>query len=488
MQSILRTLCVVAAIAGSARAQATGAGLSGVVRDSIARVPLAGAWVQLVEAGRQATRARTAVTDSLGRFAFDGLPDGRYLIGFFHPVLDSLGVEPVLRQVSVSRRRPARIALNTPPAARLRAALCRELTAPTTGGAVLGAVRDARSRAPIAGASVTGEWLEITFSRGGRVGRLRGRVSATTAANGWFALCNVPARGMMFLRATNGADSTDLIDVQVPPEGLVRRELFIGPSRLVLLSDSAPVTDTLVPARRARVGAAQLQGVVVSSASGRPLAGAMVRVGDNPPVRADERGAFTLVDAPHGTRMLEARAVGYGQARVAVDLVTGAAPVTIALNSAKAMLDTVKVIVARAADRHASGFEDRRRSGAGMFLTAQQIARRGAFTTSDIFRQQSGVRIGYDYDTLETDANPDVLVDMNQLSDRRLLMRGISGNWCEPALWFDGTLIPELSVDAIDGWVRPERLVAIEIYSEATVPPQFQRNRSGCGAILFWTK
>ena len=99
-----------------------------------------------------------------------------------------------------------------------------------------------------------------------------------------------------------------------------------------------------------------------------------------------------------------------------------------------------------------------------------------------------GMRIGYDYDTLETDGNPDALANMNQLSDKRILMRGISGNWCEPALWFDGILIPELSIDALDGWVTPERLAAIEIYSEATVPPQFQRSRSGCGAVLFWTK
>lgn len=483
-----------AAVAGVAFAQAPapadaipGGSISGVVRDSLARGPLAGAWVQIVEASRHSTVARTVITDSLGRFSFDGVPNGRYTIGFFHALLDSLGVEPLLRQVTVSRGRAARIELATPSPARLRSAICSAPLTAATGGVVLGVLRDARSRAPVAGATVTGEWLEVSF-RKGSIDRQRGRVTVTTEANGWFALCNVPARGMIFLQASRRSDSTDVLDLQIPASGFVHRQLFVGPSRTVVFGGATPDADTLMPVRRTRVGDGQLQGAVVSSSGGRPVTGALVRLGDNPPTRADDRGAFVLAEAPAGTRMLEVRAVGYNPTRVAVDVIPGAAPVTVPLATSKAVLDTVKVIVARAADRHASGFEDRRRSGAGMFLTAEQIARRGAFSTSDLFRMLRGMRIGYDYDTLETDANQNALTELPQLSDRRILMRGISGNWCEPALWFDGNLIPELSVDALDGWVPPGRVAAIEIYSEATVPPQFQRTRSGCGAVLFWTK
>jgi hypothetical protein len=355
------------------------------------------------------------------------------------------------------------------------------------GGVVLGVLRDARTRAPVAGAEVSAEWLEVSFQRG-NIQRRRAYVTATTESNGWFALCNVPARGMMFLQANRGGDSTDVLDVPIPASGFVHRALFLGPSRTVAFGAEAPASDTLMPPRRVRVGDGRLQGTIVTASGGRLVAGALVRLGDNPPTRADDRGAFVLADAPAGTRMLEARAVGYNAVRLAVDVVPGAAPVTVALATSKAVLDTVKVVVARAADRHASGFEDRRRAGAGRFLTAEQIARRGAFSTSDLFRRMTGMRIGYDYDTLETDGNPDALANLNQLSDKRILMRGITGNWCEPALWFDGNPIPELSIDALDGWVTPERLAAIEVYSEATVPPQFQRTRSGCGAVLFWTK
>jgi hypothetical protein len=459
----------------------------GVVRDSIARGPLAGAWVQLVESNADATRALTVISDSLGRFRFDGVPSGRYTIGFFHPLLDSLGVEPPLRQVSVGRR-PARVDLATPSPARIRAAICGRVRGPATGGAVLGVVRDARTRTTVAGATVTGEWLEVSFRMGGNIQYRRSRVPVTSADNGWFALCNVPARGVMYLRAMRDADSTDAIEVPVPGGSFARRELYVGPSRVVTASASAPAADSLLPPLLVRVGDGTLRGSVVAAGGGRVIADALLRLSDNPPIRADARGAFTLADAPYGTRMLDVRAVGYSQVRLAVDVVEGGPPVAVPLVSAKAVLDTVKVVVARAADRHQSGFEDRRRSAAGRFLTAEQIARRGAFSTSDLFRRMSGLKIGYDFDTLETDGNPDALADMNQLSDRRILMRGISGNWCEPSLWFDGTMIPELSIDALDSFVTPERIAAIEIYTEATVPAQFQRLRSGCGAVLFWTR
>lgn len=480
--------------AQAASERTPGVRVSGTVRDSVARAPLAGAWVQLASADSvaRASRARTAISDSLGRYAFDDVPEGRYRLGFFHAVLDSLGVELPLRHLTVRRGRPARADLAVPSGGTLRALICgvrspRDSGVMVSGGAVIGVVRDARGGAPVEGVTVSGEWLEISFRTQG-IDRRRPRAVATTGANGWFALCNVPARGMMFLQASRGADSTDVLDLQIPASGFAHRQLYVGSSRTIVFGAVVSETDTLMPVRRMRVGDGLLAGTIMTASGGRPVAGALVRLGDNPPTRADDRGAFVLAEAPAGTRMLEVRAVGYNPARVAVDVIPGAPSATVLLATAKAVLDTVKVLVARAADRHASGFEDRRRSGAGTYLTAQQIARRGAFSTSDLFRMMRGMRIGYDYDTLETDANPNALAEMNQLSDRRILMRGITGNWCEPALWFDGILIPELSVDALDGWVPPDRLAAIEIYSEATLPPQFQRTRSGCGAVLFWTK
>ncbi|MEO7822498.1 MAG: carboxypeptidase-like regulatory domain-containing protein, partial [Gemmatimonadaceae bacterium] len=75
-----------------AAGQVTGATISGVVHDSIARQPLGGATIQLVTDSLPRF-IRAAVSDSLGRFALGDVPPGRYKLGFLHPLLDSLGVD-----------------------------------------------------------------------------------------------------------------------------------------------------------------------------------------------------------------------------------------------------------------------------------------------------------------------------------------------------------------------------------------------------------
>src|SRR5690349_7243393 len=80
---------------------ASAGAVSGVVRDSISREPLAGAVVQLVSADGVAREGKTVMSDSAGRFTIADVAEGRYALGFFHPMLDSLGLEPSLREVSV---------------------------------------------------------------------------------------------------------------------------------------------------------------------------------------------------------------------------------------------------------------------------------------------------------------------------------------------------------------------------------------------------
>src|SRR4051812_34488145 len=72
--------------------------VAGLVTDSIGKIPLRGAIVQLApDSGAE----RHAITDSLGRFEFSSVAPGRYLIGFIHPLLDSIGLEPTIRAITV---------------------------------------------------------------------------------------------------------------------------------------------------------------------------------------------------------------------------------------------------------------------------------------------------------------------------------------------------------------------------------------------------
>ncbi|HET7187098.1 MAG TPA: carboxypeptidase regulatory-like domain-containing protein [Gemmatimonadaceae bacterium] len=446
-------MAALALLAGMAGAQtpdtvrrSLGATISGVVHDSLARAPLPGAMVQLVSADSAAHSGRTAIADSLGRFAISGVPDGHYMLGFFHPMLDSLGMEPPLRDVVVAGQQPVTADLAIPSPSRLRAAICGPVAPSAPGAAIVGVVRDARDNATIAGATVTGEWLELSFTSAGVVHR-RPRLTATTTESGWFAICNVPNPGNVALVASRGMDSTDRIEVQVPAEGFLRRELYVGPARAV---------------RR-------LSGIVVTSADWTPLAGARVSISDGPRTVANARGEWTLVDAPAGTRMLQVLAVGYYPERRRVDVVSGAPPVRVELSTVRAVLDTIKVTAIRMSAPNLEGFRKRQRTTAGRFITPEDIARRQPLATGDLFRTMQ-----------------DLSLDERAVGPKTILMRGGIG-WCAPGVYVDDHFMRDLTLDDINAIVQPREVGGIEIYTEASAPPQFQR-MDGCGSIVIWTK
>ena len=452
----------------------SGTTVSGVVRDSLAQKPLAGAMVQLASVDSLARFSRIAISDSLGRFTLRDVPDGRHFVGLLHPLLDSLGIEPPFREVVVEGHRSVRVDLAIPSPARLRTAICGPRSASTPGsdsvGIVVGRVRDARDGAPLRGVAVTAEWLELLFTRRGVTRRIARRVT-TTGESGRFAFCDVPSPGSMTVIAGHGADSTDRIEVRVE-KGFLRRELYVGPARVVVTGDTVQSADTLAPPPRiVRMGDGRLSGTVLT-ADGRPLAGAQVSIHDGPETRANDLGQWTLVGAPLGTRMLEVRAISYYPDRRAVDVVAGAAPVRVTLSTLKAVLDTVRIAASRMPD--GSGFEERRRNGMGRYLTAEDIARRTPIFTSELLRNLPGVRVDMRTGSLE----------------KWIAMRGMAGT-CSPSLYVDGAHMPTLpeglTANDIDMWADPDEIVGIEVYVDF-VPPQFRPPLSGCGSIVIWTK
>ena len=463
-------IIIVVLLARLAGAQATDttsrvATVSGVVHDSLARRTLAGAIVQLVGSDGNAQVGRSAVSDSVGRFSIGGVPAGRYALGFFHPILDSLGVEAPLREVYVEDARPVRVDLATPSPVRLRTAICGRGASGDVGAVIVGIVRDARSGAPVANVTVTGQWFELSFRTEGLV-REMPRLAATTGANGWFALCNVPRGGTISLVAGRGADSTDHLEVEIPAEGFMRRELFLAPSR-VATADTSPADAASRSPRRRLTGDGRLTGTVVTAVGSIPLAGATVGIVDGPQTRTDEQGSWALSQAPLGTRMLEVRAIGYYPVRRAVDVVAGAAPIRTALSTMKAVLDTVKVVASRLTDVNMKGFAERRKTTGGRFFTPDDIARRQPIVTTDMFRIVPGVRF----------------------DGPHLMMRDIMDEDCIPAVYVDAHYMRDLTIDEIDGFVQPSEIAGIEVYLPGRpAPAQFQPTLGGCGSIVIWTK
>lgn len=442
--------------------------ITGVVRDSIAHTPLPGATVQLIGAENQASFAKTTVADSLGHYVIAEIPDGRYVLGFFHPMLDSLGVEPPTREVRIEGQRPVRADLAIPSAVRLRTTICGQHAASDSVGVVVGTVRDARDGSPIARATVFGEWTELTLTREGLTRRMP-RLVAVSGENGWFAMCNIPSAGTMTLMASRDADSTDIIEVQVPATGFLRRELYLGSAQTVVVADTVKRPDSLTLApRKVRRGDGRLSGTVVSAVGERPLGNAVVSIVDGPVTRADDNGFWTITDAPVGSRMLEVRAVGFYPLKRHVNVIAGAPPLRIAMSTLEAVLDTVRITASPLHGRDINEFYQRRRRGIGKFLTPEDIANRGVITTSDVFRAVTGVQL-----------------ERNGFGGDAIYMRGPFG-WCVPTVFINGASMA-IGPDEIDDFVRPKDIAGIEIYHE-DAPPQFQRGLSGCGSIVIWTK
>jgi hypothetical protein len=450
------------------------ADVRGTVYDSIAGQPLVGALVQLVAADSGGTYGRTAVSDSLGAFRFIDAPNGRFTLGFYHAVLDSLGLEPLVRPITVTNGGAVRADLATPSAARLGAAICGAPTPQNSGAVVMGIVRHATDRRPAAGVTVIAEWLELSFGAGG-INRRTPRRLATTRETGWFAICHVPRPGSMTLTATRGADSTATIPVEVPTSGFLRRELYLGAARVVAAAppprDSTPQDATALQVRRLHVGDGRLSGSVRATNDGRPLAGAQVSILDGPQTRTNARGEWMLSDAPPGTRLLEVRAVGYYPERRAVDIVDSVAPLRVALATFKSVLDTMKISATRTVDMNLVGFQERRRSSVGRFLTPRDIAMRQPFATSEIFRSVPGM-----------------FLDRTMDAEEKVMMRGVFEDRCEPAIYINGQWMNGLTSSDLDSFIRPSDIAGIEVYMVGQVPAQFQPGLSGCGSLVFWTK
>lgn len=444
-----------------------GAVVRGIVHDSLAGAPLRDATVQLVDPADPVSFSRTAQTDGEGRFELTGIPDGRYVAGFLHPLLDSLGIAPPIAAVTVQGGAADPVRLAIPSAPSLHAVICPGGGA---GGAVLvGTVRDARDRAPVRDATVTVRWREYTLRAGGADLRLRD-ATARSDANGWFRMCDVPRAGTVVLGATEGRDSTDAVEVDVAPARFHRRDLYLGESSgLTVARAAGEDTAGAMPPHVIQVGPGRLTGRVVAAEGGRGVAGARVGIVGGPETTANARGEWTLEGVPTGTRTIHARGLGFYPAYRPVDVVAGAAPVEMRLSTLRSLMDTVKVTASRLR-LEGTGFEERSRTGMGRYITAEQMARHPVSLTSQLFARIAGVRL-----------------DRGPLGETYMTVRGPFGR-CAPSVYIDGHHIRGLSAEDIDSWAHPEDVAGVEVYTGAMVPPEFQPGMIGCGSIVIWTK
>src|ERR1700689_59092 len=174
--------------AAPANTPSTTGAIVGIVVDSLHGGALKGAPVSVEGL------ATLAVTDSTGRFRVDSVPPGKYRIGIFHPLLDSLALSIASPPLSVAADSTIAVVFPTPSAPTFIRLVCGPIQIDSMAGVgpsvIVGQVLDAETEAPVANTKVSVSWVEILASAKIGLHRIQRSRDTTTGPNGEFRFCH----------------------------------------------------------------------------------------------------------------------------------------------------------------------------------------------------------------------------------------------------------------------------------------------------------
>jgi len=416
----------------------------GVAYDSLRGAPLAGAIVSI------AGTDRNTATDARGQFQFASVPPGRYTVVAQHAGLDSIGLSGISAPVSVTDGRDE-VRIAVPSFTTLWRLACGDTPPPKDSGFVYGTVRDAVGQGPLPNALVDLTWVDLAVDRSLAVRRTWWRQQTRSDATGSYTVCGVPLSAGLRVRATSDSGASGLIDLMSYGSRVQRRDLLVGPA-----SDSGAMRGGTI------------SGLVTDSA-GRPFADARIVMDDAPETRSGADGQFIVRNVPSGTRQVELLAIGMQPVVAVVDVIAhDTATVTAALRKVTT-LDVVRVTASARVRLMVREFDERRRSGFGHVRDSTEIMSHG--TLSSAFAEFPGVQMER---------------GQNGAGSFSLSMKASGPGRCVPNLWIDGR--QERDFEFL-GTLRPSEIAAVEVYPHAfSVPMRFIGRRSGCGAVVVWTK
>jgi hypothetical protein len=230
-----------------------------------------------------------------------------------------------------------------------------------------------------------------------------------------------------------------------------------------------PAPDAAFPradAPSAAGATAALAGLVVD-AWGEPVAFAQVNLLDGRAgTVADDSGRFLLDSLPAGPAEFGVRRIGYEPLAFRIELLESATVhVRVRLTQVVARLSAVNVEDARIPGLLHFGFYERRDTGHGTFFLPEDLKHIRPSRASDFVRGIAGI-----------------IVDTRSSTETALFGRS-AGQVCPIAVFIDGYFTP----GSPDETLRPDSVLAIEIYGHAaTTPVRFQRT-GACGAVVIWT-
>jgi hypothetical protein len=419
--------------------------LTGLVLDSLRKRPLAGADV-LIDG-----TALRAVTDSLGRFQFDSIPAGDHRIGFLHPFLDSLSVAVAPLTFAIPLEPGVGIVLAIPSPQTLMRAMCR--TDSVEGKSiVVGRVTDPDTGAPRPGAEVHVAWTDVEVSKKKGIESTLQLYQGTADETGAFRVCGIPGDIDAVIYASHDSVSTARVPLTATESGLILRNLTLA-------------TPGISTVRRATV-----TGRVVAG-TGTPVGNANVTLaGTTRSTKTDSKGEFTLGELPLGTQSVVVRRIGYSPATVPVELTsTGIHRVEAVLSEYALVIDPTYVIAQRDRGLAQVGFTQRRKRGLGAFRSRSEFERDNPVYLSDIIGKMRGLRLDI-------------------TNGQKVVRSAGPGNACVQ-LVIDGLRWEPDFPGEFDESIFPQHVAAIEVYSGASVPLEFEQSHTrGCATVVIWTR
>ncbi|MEP6731450.1 MAG: carboxypeptidase regulatory-like domain-containing protein [bacterium] len=459
-------------------AQSPGGRIEGFAADSLhGGAPLVGAIVVATpDAALRDTVFHSARTNARGGFVLDQLAPGTYSVSLEHAVIDVLGISAHAVTVNVNGTKTSTAFLAIPSARALRRALCPSALQDTTVGVMLGAVRREDGSA-VPNATLVFSWAD--FDVDAKTASVRPRqldANIHTDSLGAYRACGLPVQRSVYVQAQGGHDAqSGILEEQIDATGILRRDFQIANT-----ADSSRTSGratTMAEQPPARAGHT-LDGRVTNLRGGG-VAGAQVTLfGTSHLATTNEKGEFRLTGVEAGTHGLRVIALGYYPVSRRVEMSAADTQVTIRMENAAVVLDSMRVLAKRSSRvRWANEEFDRRKDGPGRFFTEEQIAAMHVSNVVDIFRRMAGIGLvtprgpGSEIVVSRRGAGLKPTCPLDIFLDGIILHRGLDTL---------GTPMGDLAM------FHPDELHGVEVHSVATAPVKYKVGN--CGALFLWTK
>ncbi len=443
-------LVALLALSATAGAQSRGTTVSGTVYDSLARTSLAGAVVQVVQVDSAANRNFTAIADALGRYRVEGLPRGRYGIGFQHSALDALGMDSPLRAFQIGTDTTLVIDLAIPAGPQVRAERCPGGNA--ADGMLAGFVLDAARGSTVAGAIVSLGWVEVGMLNK-KLQTIPRRLDVKVGDDGTYMACGLASETPLTLQVLSAGHRALLGEITVPEGSAVRRDFR--------LADTTAVT----------AGSAVVGRMV--HADSQPVASGTASIAalelDAPVVN----GAFTIANVPPGTWLVESRVIGYEPQTALVDVAEGApAALRITVGNKVQVLDAITVRGKPNAEiKILDEIVKRNRASAGTLFMPGNVWLESAIYPADVLRAARGF----------------TYLSMDEIKARGCAMVGGQGRGKGLAIYIDGGRYAG-GFEELRTLINMRDVLAIEAYPDMISVPSQWRSIDTCAVIAVWTK